>query len=227
MAARPVTSADPLDADPDDVDALRAENRDLERRIAEAERIAEDLAEQLGQARARLAERAAPVGAEPASQVRPDDENILLFEDASVAPDGLVRSVDGSDRLMLPIALGATALVVFLVALLSLANNGFLSLFSLGALLAAGLLARVAWATRVVPVEVWVDQGVVLVRRGDASLTFDLSSDSLKLQITGQPGDSDWRARFYRRGLEPVDVDASMVDADAFMAQVRRYRPGV
>ncbi len=137
-----------------------------------------------------------------------------------------MRSVDGSDRLVLPIALAATALVVFLVAVLSLANNGFLSLFSIGTLLAAGGLARAAWATRIVPVEVWVDRGVVLIRRGDASLNFDLTSDALRFEVTGQPGDLDWRVRFYRRGLEPCDVDASMVDADAFMEQLRRYRPG-
>ncbi|MGA8844995.1 MAG: hypothetical protein WB471_00075 [Nocardioides sp.] len=196
---------------------LRAERDALQQRLDETEEIAEQLAEELGQARARLAE------AEAASNA--SSGRLPLFDDATDSPDGLIRSVDGSDRLLLPIALAATALVVLLVALLSLANNGFLSLFSIGSLLAAGLLGRAAWATRIVPVEVWVDRGVVLVRRGDASLNFDLTSSSLRCDIQGVPGDMDWRVRFYRRGLEPCDIDASMVDADAFMEQLRRYRP--
>jgi len=210
--------------------ALRDERDELRRRIAEAEQIAEDLAEELGQARARLADTSRAPGA-PAAPDAPDapsprsGERLPLFDTANEAPDGVIRAVDGSDRLVLPIALAATSLVVFLVALLSLANNGFLSLFSIGALLASGLLARGAWAMRVVPMEVWVDRDVVLVRRGDAALSFDLTSDALRLDITGQPGDLDWRVRFYRRGLEPCDIDASMVDPDGFMEQLRRYRP--
>lgn len=211
----PTSPSDPAHAS--GIDALRAERDDLRRRLHEAEQIAEDLAEELGQARARLS-----AGEQPASS---QERRLPLFHDNTETPDGLIRSVDGSDRLVLPIALAATSLVVFLVALLSLANNGFLSLFSIGTLIAAGALARAAWATRIVPVEVWVDRGVVLIRRGDASLSFDLTSDSLKFEITGQPGDSDWRVRFYRRGMQPVDVDATMVDPDAFMAQLDRYRP--
>lgn len=213
----PTDAPGPRETDPTDAEVeLRAERDALQQRLVETEEIAEQLAEELGQARARLAE------AEEAST----SERLPLFDDAAETPDGLIRSVDGSDRLLLPIALAALALVVFLVAILSLANNGFLSLFSIGSLLAAGLLTRAAWATRIVPVEVWVDRGVVLVRRGDASLNFDLSSDSLRCDINGVPGDLDWRVRFYRRGLEPCDIDASMVDADAFMEQLRRYRPG-
>lgn len=212
----PASPKDPVDAS--GIDALRAERDDLRRRLHEAEQIAEDLAEELGQARARLS-----AGEHRAAHQ--DHRRLPLFHDNTETPDGLIRSVDGSDRLVLPIALAATSLVVFLVALLSLANNGFLSLFSIGTLIAAGALARAAWATRIVPVEVWVDRGVVLIRRGDASLSFDLTSSSLKFEVTGRPGDSDWRVRFYRRGMQPVDVDATMVDPDAFMAQLDRYRP--
>ena len=221
MAARAVSlpseESGPRESDPTSREVeLRAERDALQHRLVETEAIAEELAEELGQARARLAEAEEP----PAYSHR-----LPLFDGASDNSDGLVGSVDGSDRLLLPIALAATSLVVFLVAILSLANNGFLSLFSIGSLLASGFLARAAWSTRIVPVEVWVDSGVVLVRRGDASLSFDLTSDSLRCEINGVPGDLDWRVRFYRRGLEPCDIDASMVDADAFMEQLRRYRP--
>ncbi len=220
--ADPASPVDPVETA--GIDAVRAERDDLRRRLDEAEQIAEDLAEELGQARARLADRDQQDAVRAASNGAHDDR-LPLFDHSTETPDGLIRSVDGSDRLVLPIALAATALVVFLVALLSLANNGFLSLFSIGTLLASGGLARAAWLTRIVPVEVWVDRGVVLIRRGDASLSFDLTSASLKFDVTGRPGDDNWRVRFYRRGLAPVDVDAKMVDPDAFMAQLDRYRP--
>lgn len=208
----------------DTFDAVRADRDDLRRRLDEAEQIAEDLAEELGHARARLAEHEQRDAAQTASDGARSGR-LPLFDENTDTPDGLIRSVDGSDRLVLPIALAATALVVFLVALLSFANNGFLDLFSIGTLIASGGLARAAWLTRIVPVEVWVDRGVVLIRRGDASLSFDLTSASLKFEVTGMPGDDNWRVRFYRRGLAPVDVDARMVDPDAFMAQLDRYRP--
>lgn len=219
--------------------ALRAERDSLRRRIREAEDIAEQLAEELGQARARLASAGMPDA--DASRLPLLDQTGLTPPRRSEAGEGagaaasagrggprsIARSADGSDPILLPIALAGTAAAVFLVALLSLANNGFLSLFSLGALLASGLLARAAWRTRVVPVEVWVEEGVVQVRRGDQALTFDLTSETTRLEVSGDTDDTHWRVRFYRRALDPFDVDATMVDPEEFMAVLRRYRPGL
>lgn len=203
----------PHPSEPVQHDTLRAERDTLRRRLAEAEQIAEDLAEELGQARARLAEQDSHA------------QRLPLFDDAADTHNGLVRPDEPSDKLLLPIALAATAVVVFLFALLSLVNNGPLSFVSIASLVVAGLLARAAWVTRVVPVEVRVDHGVVVVRRDNSSLSFDLTSDAQRLEVVGTPSDPDWRVRFYRRGLEPCDVDASMVDPGAFLEQVRRYRP--
>lgn len=221
--------------------ALRAERDSLRRRIREAEDIAEQLAEELGQARARLASAGMPDA--DASRLPLLDQTGLTQPRRSEAGEGegagaaasagrggprsIARSADGSDPILLPIALAGTAAAVFLVALLSLANNGFLSLFSLGALLASGLLARAAWRTRVVPVEVWVEEGVVQVRRGDQALAFDLTSETTRLEVSGDTDDTHWRVRFYRRALDPFDVDATMVDPEEFMAVLRRYRPGL
>lgn len=221
--------------------ALRAERDSLRRRIREAEDIAERLAEELGQARARLASAGMPDA--DASRLPLLDQTGLTQPRRSEAGEGegagaaasagrgglrsIARSADGSDPILLPIALAGTAAAVFLVALLSLANNGFLSLFSLGALLASGLLARAAWRTRVVPVEVWVEEGVVQVRRGDQALAFDLTSETTRLEVSGDTDDTHWRVRFYRRALDPFDVDATMVDPEEFMAVLRRYRPGL
>lgn|GEM_PF-2215719 len=243
MAARPVSApaSDPDDAaepvEPTELAALRAERDSLRRRVREAEDIAEQLAEELGQARARLASAGMPEA--DAGRLPLLDQTGLTVPRASPSSDGaapsegrggprsIARSADGSDPIVLPIALAGTAAAVFLVALLSLANNGFLNLFSLGALLASGLLGRAAWRTRVVPVEVWVEEGVVQVRRGDQALSFDLTNAATRLEVSGDTDDTHWRVRFYRRALDPFDVDATMVDPEEFMALLRRYRPGL
>lgn len=249
MAARPVSvpASESSDAEPSgptgpteptELAALRAERDSLRRRVREAEDIAERLAEELGQARARLAAAGMPDA--DAGRLPLLDQTGLTAAPRSLAGDGggaasegrggprsIARSADGSDPILLPIALAGTAAAVFLVALLSLANNGFLNLFSLGALLASGLLARAAWRTRVVPVEVWVEEGIVQVRRGDQALAFDLTNETTRLEVSGDTDDTHWRVRFYRRALDPFDVDATMVDPEEFMALLRRYRPGL
>ena len=249
MAARPVSvpASESSDAEPSgptgpteptELAALRAERDSLRRRVREAEDIAERLAEELGQARARLAAAGMPDA--DAGRFPLLDQTGLTSAPSSLAGDGggaasegrggprsIARSADGSDPILLPIALAGTAAAVFLVALLSLANNGFLNLFSLGALLASGLLARAAWRTRVVPVEVWVEEGIVQVRRGDQALAFDLTNETTRLEVSGDTDDTHWRVRFYRRALDPFDVDATMVDPEEFMALLRRYRPGL
>jgi hypothetical protein len=244
VAARPVSvpASESSDAEPSgptepteptELAALRAERDSLRRRVREAEDIAEQLAEELGHARARLAAAGMPdadagrlplldqTGLTPAPRSLADGG---AASEGRGGPRSIARSADGSDPILLPIALAGTAAAVFLVALLSLANNGFLSLFSLGALLASGLLARAAWRTRVVPVEVWVEEGIVQVRRGDQALAFDLTNETTRLEVSGDTDDTHWRVRFYRRALDPFDVDATMVDPEEFMAVLRRYR---
>ncbi|CAN5327527.1 hypothetical protein BH09ACT12_BH09ACT12_31320 [soil metagenome] len=206
----------PDDTAPDlDVSALLAERDALRRRLAETEQIAEQLAEELGQARARLAE----------PPVLADGERLPLFDDALGDQGRAGRATDGSDPILLPIALAGTATVAFLVSLLSLANNGFGSVFSIGALLATCALGWAAWGTRVVRVHVYVANGVVQVEKGEAVLRFDLKSPATRLEVLGSPGETDWRVRFYRRGLDPCDVDSTMVDPERFLAQLREYRP--
>lgn len=201
----------------DELAEVRAERDALKHRVAEAEAIAEQLAEELGQARARLSE-AREVAA-------PDPQRLPLFDDAVRQQDGSGRAANGSDPILLPIALGATAVVAFLIALLSLANNGFGSIVSIGAMLGSFALGWAAWRTRVVPVDVYVEKGIVHVEKGDAELRFDLTNKATRIEVVGRPGDSDWLVRFYRRALDPCDIDASMVDPERFLARLREYRP--
>lgn len=154
-----------------------------------------------------------------------DDSGLSLFDGASAHPER-ARAADGSEPGIVPVALGGTGAVALLVALLSWVNTGLLEPFTIGMAVLAVVLLRVAWATRVQPTEVSVSDGgvVTVVRRGDTH-RFDLGSATVRVEVTGHPGDAGWRVRLYRRSLDPVDVDATMVDPEAFLAQLRAHRP--
>lgn len=200
-----------------EVAALRAERDALERRAVEAETMAEQLADALADAQRRLAEQ--PGDADEA-------QHLTLFDNATPAEPGTKFAPDGSDQGVLPIALAATAVVALLVALVTVVagSTGFITLL---ALVASGALAWAAYQTRVTRVFVEVVDGVVKVTEGDSTRSFDLNNDHIKVDVQGKPGDEYWRVRFYRRALDPVDVDATMVDPATFLAQVRHYRPEV
>lgn len=202
--------ADPTAA----LQALRAERDELEQRALEAEAVAEQLAEQLADAQRRLADGGRAT----------DDRHLTLFDDAGPAERHGHLAPDGSDEAVLPIALGSTALVAFLIGALTVLNGRFsyLTIIVFGV---AGALAWAAVQTRVARVSVDVVDGVVLVVEGDTTRRFDLRNDSIKVDVQGSPGDEYWRVRFYRRALDPVDVDASMVDAQQFMDRLRDHRP--
>lgn len=215
MAARPVTTPSPEHPDAtDELHALRAERDELEQRALEAEAVAEQLAEQLADAQRRLADGV------PAA----DDRHLTLFDDAGPAERHGRLAPDGSDQAVLPIALGSTALVAFLIGALTILTGRFsyLTVIVLGV---AGALAWAAVQTRVARVSVDVVDGVVLVVEGDTTRRFDLRNDSIKVDVQGSPGDAYWRVRFYRRALDPVDVDDTMVDPQQFMDLLRDYRP--
>ncbi|MEO9324187.1 hypothetical protein ABFT23_11905 [Nocardioides sp. C4-1] len=194
---------------------LVAERDALLARAVEAEALAEQLAEQLAEARRQLARR----------PIDPDDaQHLTLFDDAPPAAARGHFAADGSDRAVLSIALAATAVVALLVCVLALVTSGV----SIFALVMLGLAAVLGWAalqTRVTPVTVEVRDGVVVVTARDDTKRFDLTNDGVRVEVQGRPGDAYWRVRFHRRALDPVDVDASMVDAATFMRRLREYRP--
>lgn len=195
----------------DDVDALRAQRDALEQRAEEAEAVAERLADELLAARGELADRTT--------------DGLTLFDDAPTTAERS-RAADGSEPGVVPIALGGTGAVALLVALLSWSNNGLLKPITLVMFVAAAVLLRVAWATRVVPTDVTISDGgvVSIVRKGETQ-RFDLASPTTRVEVLGRPDDRDWRVRLYRRALAPCDVDASMVDPETFLAQLRAHRP--
>ncbi len=201
-----------MSATPDDdaVASLRAERDALEARAVEAEHMAEQLAEELAATRAQLA----ALEAEAAP--------LTLFEDDEALSPG-----SGADHGLLAVALGGTAFVLFAVGVLSLVNNGLFSPFTLLMLGVAGVLGWTAWQVRPESTDVHVDDGVVRIERGGSTYRFDLRNEACRIDTFGQPGDSDWRAVFRRGRLEPFTVDAAMVDAPAFLAELRKYRPNL
>lgn len=199
-----------MSTSPEDADlaALRAERDALEARALEAERVAEELAEQLASAREELAHQDAEPGP------------LSLFEDSESLSPG-----SGADHGVLPVALGGVAFVLLVVGVLSLVNNGLFSPFTLLMLGVAAVLGWTAWQSRPVSARVHVDDGVVRIERAGTTYRFDLRSDTCRVDTFGTPGDHDWRIVFRRGRLEPFTVDASMVDPVPFVAELRQYRP--
>jgi hypothetical protein len=195
----------------EEIRRLRAERDALEARALEAERQAEALAAELAGARAELAV---------------DPGRLSLFDDlADEAPTGPVA--DGSDSAVLPLALGATALVVAMVALLATINRGLSSPVALVMLGLACLLAYLAWNSRVERFEVSVTRGMVYIDSSSNSYRFDLRQTTTEVEMTGQPGEPGWQVRFLRRHLDPFTVDSTMVDPVDFVRRLREWRPEI
>lgn len=207
-------ASEPLDIRESELAALRAERDALATRADEAERIAEQLADELADVRSRLAQERAHAGEEQLAlfQARPEHSEPLL-------------SGDGSDAGVLPMALTGVAVVSAMVALLSWANSGLTAFFTLLTLALTAVLAYFAWQTRVIKVSVEISRGIAYIEAGGSTHRFDLRNEATQLEIRGEPGDARWQVRFLRRAMDPFVVDATMVDPRHFMAQLREWRP--
>ena len=191
-----------------DRDALEARALEAERRALAAEQRAEALAAELAAARAELAV---------------DPSRLSLFDNLADAQPSPAPT--GGDSAVLPIALGATAIVAAMVALLAAIDRGLTSPVALVMLGLAVLLAYLAFHSRVERFEVSVGRGMVYIDSSSNSYRFDLRSATTEVEMTGQPGQPGWQVRFLRRHLDPFTVDASMVDPVDFVRQLREWRP--
>ncbi len=70
-----------------------------------------------------------------------------------------------------------------------------------------------------------LDQGLLEVVHGDNRHRFDLTVDSTQLELSGEPGDPDWKMLVSRRGLSPVTVTSRVVDPEPFTEAVLSWRP--
>lgn len=194
---------------PAELRRLRAERDELEARALAAEQRAAELAAEL----AALREEP-PV----------DPDRLSLFDDLP-QDDTPGVAADGSDPSVVPLALGGTAVVTGMVAILAAVDRGLFSPVALLMLALTVLLAYLAYNSRVETFEVSVGRGMVYIDSSSNSYRFDLRQKTTQVEMTGQPGDAGWQVRFVRRHLDPFVVDASMVDPHEFVRQLREFRP--
>ncbi len=194
---------------PAELRRLRAERDALEARALAAEERAEALAAELAELRVEAAV---------------DPDTLSLFDDLP-ADDSRGVAPDGSDPNVVPLALGGTAVVTGMVAVLAAIDRGLVSPVALLMLALTVLLAYLAYNSRVERFEVSVGRGMVYIDSSSTNYRFDLRSSTTKVEMTGEPGEPGWQVRFLRRHLDPFTVDASMVDPHDFVRQLREWRP--
>ncbi|WP_232678245.1 hypothetical protein [Nocardioides sp. R-C-SC26] len=214
----PATGPGPDDATT--VAALRAERDSLTARLLEAEAIAEQLADELAAARIELAESTARPARDAA------DTTLGLF--ATSSGGGAARAAQTRDaREALTQTLTVAAVGCAGLGLLLAAVDGLFSALPLLLLVGGGALGIAAYARREIPVEVTITDGFLTVTQGDQTRRLDLRNQSMRIAVTGRPGDPDWQVRFERGVLDPIEVDASVVDPEQFMTQLRQHRSDV
>lgn len=194
--------------------ALRAERDALARRCAAAEQRVKELTAQLDAAQRRIQQDEEAAAA-----------SLSLFEGGTATHQP--ASGNGADARVIPVVLGATAVVSGMVVVLSFLNDNLFSIFGIAMVAVTAALAWGAAATRVEPVSVSIARGVVHVEKGDSKYRFDLSNEETKVEQLGRPEDADWQITFARRYTGPIHVDASMVDPVRFVAEVKQYRPSL
>jgi hypothetical protein len=215
---------DPTDPDPTAPDPTGP--NELARRCAAAEDEAARLRVELAEAHARIARLTAATDARHADGADGAEGGALSLFDHAADPARPVRG-DGTDPRIVSVVLGATAVVAAMVAVLALLNGNLFTWFGLGIVLLTVALAWAALRSRTPRTRVEVSDGVVHAERGGTTYHFDLRSDHTDIEQRGRAGDRDWQLRFLRRHMEPVVIDATMVEAEAFLAEVRRYRPSL
>ena len=208
--------------------AAGADAAELARRTADAERRAADAERRAAEAerRAQEAEEEADRLAAEVADLRAANEPFSIFGDAD-PDDAAGPHHDGTDPQVVPLALGATAVVGAMVALLALLNGNLFTPFGLVILALTCALAYAATRARPQPVEVNVTRGIVYAEHKGTTYRFDLHSDATHVEMVGQPGDAYWQVKFLRRNMDPFVVDTDMVDPASFVAQLREYRPSL
>ena len=98
---------------------------------------------------------------------------------------------------------------------------------------APGLLATAATVVLAVAVgrtgrsvtTVTIERGIVHVTSGGTDDRADLTSPTTLVEIIGAPGERNRKVVLVRKTRGPLSIDGSMVDMDAFVDAVRRWRP--
>ncbi|HYF73367.1 MAG TPA: hypothetical protein VD864_11140 [Nocardioides sp.] len=93
-------------------------------------------------------------------------------------------------------------------------------------LLATSLACWRLWARRTEVTVVLTGSRLEIVRDHGRHV-FDLADTRAPVDVIGLPGDRSWRVLFYRRGLTPYVLDATMVDPAEFLRVLHAHRPEV
>jgi hypothetical protein len=165
---------------------------------------------------------AAAAASEPAEPEADDPNSLSLFDGAQPVDDPPRGAADNDPAL--PKVLIGSAVVAGLATLLAFfSGNVGLGLLMLA--ITVGLLWALN-ATRVPPIEISVNRGIVYIDQGESKHRFDLRNERTQVEMSGRPGDRDWEVRFLRRALDPFVVRAGMIDdAEGFVRSLRQWRP--
>lgn len=175
-----------------------------------------------------FAEPAPPVAVTEPTEPTSPPAPTTVREDRVAAPTGASTSVEFPPRRgvrrFLSVAFVVALLAAGGAAYVAYANTNKLTI-SVAATLA--VLMLFIWAIRAgSPLTYLAVRGGQLdIRSGGLHRKFDLSSRYTPIEVHGTPGRPGWKVVFGAGSTEPFVVDSSLVDAQAFMDVLLRYRP--
>jgi len=140
--------------------------------------------------------------------------------------DPIDLSIEPRARSIAGFVLFAASVLTVLQAAVAYADPGLVTT-GLAFVLAGGAAgAWRAWVRR--PVTTVLATGSRLeIHRAGGRHVFDLADIRSPVDVIGVPGERSWRVLFYRRGMAPYVLDATMVDPGAFLRVLHSQRPEV
>ncbi|HEY0951046.1 hypothetical protein [Nocardioides sp.] len=141
-------------------------------------------------------------------------------------PQTVDLSIEPRSRHVAGFVLFAATVLTTLQAAVAYADPGILTLGLALALAGGTVAAWRAWVRR--PVTAVLATGSRLeIRRAGGRHVFDLADLRSPVDVIGVAGERTWRVLFYRRGMAPYVLDATMVDPAAFLRVLHAQRPEV
>ena len=144
----------------------------------------------------------------------------------SVGTASMDLSVEPRTRRVAGFLLFASAVLTAVEAAVAYADPGAVTLGFAVILLLATVLAWRAWSGHPSATVLVTGSRLEVLQAGGRHV-FDLADLRSPVDVIGSTGDRSWRVLFYRRGMAPYVVDASMVDPAQFMRVLHARRPEV
>ena len=139
------------------------------------------------------------------------------------SPPPVDLSVEPRSRHVAGFLMVAVAVLTVVQTAVAYADPGPITL-GLAAVLALGVLAIWrGWLRHPGATVVATGSRLEILRDGGRHV-FDLADTRSPVDVIGLPGDRSWRVLFYRRGMAPYVLDATMVDPAVFMRVLHAQR---